>query len=377
MSGTETQLLAPQGTFLLHRLPRRRRELLRAWDAADEYVLRHIDEKKTGLGRILIVNDSFGALSVALADCQPQAWSDSWLSQEATRENLKTNGMEPVNVDLVDSMHLPQGPIDLAIIKVPKTMALLEDQLVRLRPLLAPESQVIVAGMIKGLSKSVWALLERIIGPTDTSRAAKKARLIFATPDERLPLPENPYPVRYTLEGTDYEITNHANVFSRDRLDIGTRFFIEHLPERPGAKHVVDLGCGNGVVGLIAAAKHPDATIHFTDESFMAIASARETFSAAFGERHAEFKIGDGMHGFERSSVDLILCNPPFHQQQAVGDHIAIGMFRQAKEALREGGELWVVGNRHLGYHVALKKLFRQCELVASNAKFIILCATQ
>ena len=76
-------------------------------------------------------------------------------------------------------------------------------------------------------------------------------------------------------------------------------------------------------------------------------------------------------------SMDLILCNPPFHQQNTIGSHIAMRMFKQARQVvLRSGGELWVIGNRHLGYQVSLKKYFSKVELVASNAKFILIKAS-
>jgi 16S rRNA (guanine1207-N2)-methyltransferase len=378
MTEPPTILQVPQGRFELHRLPRRRRELLRAWDAADEYLLRQLAEQAQPAGdaRLLVVNDGFGALAVALAAWSPQAWSDSWLSQAATRENLVVNAIDPARVSLVDSLRQPTGPLDLVLIKVPKTLALLEDQLIRLRPLLRRDTRVMVAAMLRGLPRTVWPLLERIVGPTDTAPGWKKAKLISVTPDPALPLPQSPYPVSYRLEGTDHLISNHANVFSRDGLDIGTRFFLQHLPVRPAVHDIVDLGCGNGVVGLLAAERHPHATLHFVDESFMAVASARDNFRRAFGDgRVAEFRIGDGLRDFAAASVDLVLCNPPFHQQQAVDDQIAKSMFRQSRRALRAGGELWVIGNRHLGYHVALKRLFGNCELVASNAKFVILRA--
>jgi 16S rRNA (guanine1207-N2)-methyltransferase len=50
-------------------------------------------------------------------------------------------------------------------------------------------------------------------------------------------------------------------------------------------------------------------------------------------------------------------------------------MFRQAHAALARGGELWLVGNRHLGYHAKLKRLFRGVEQVAATPKFVILRA--
>jgi 16S rRNA (guanine1207-N2)-methyltransferase len=215
--------------------------------------------------------------------------------------------------------------------------------------------------------------LERLIGPTTTSLARKKARLIFAEPEPGLVMPTHPYPVYYQLENTDYLICNHANVFSRDSLDIGTRFFLQHLPVSPGANDIVDLGCGNGLVGLVAAERNPAATIHFVDESFMAVASAKENFNRAFGQRTATFRVGDGLTDFAPNSADLTFCNPPFHQQNSMGDQIAISMFKQSSRVLRSGGELWVIGNRHLNYHVHLARLFGAYSVVASNSKFVIL----
>jgi 16S rRNA (guanine1207-N2)-methyltransferase len=52
-------------------------------------------------------------------------------------------------------------------------------------------------------------------------------------------------------------------------------------------------------------------------------------------------------------------------------------MFSDARDALRPGGELWVIGNRHLGYHVKLRRLFGNSELIASDPKFVVLRAVK
>jgi 23S rRNA (guanine1835-N2)-methyltransferase len=372
------RLTVAQGEFELNRLPKRPRELLRAWDAADEYLLDTLAEQSglTEGARILIVNDSFGALAVALNAYRPYALSDSYLSQQATRLNLAANNLPEHSVSLLSSLEMPEGAFDLVLIKVPKTLALLEDELTRLRPHLTESTRIIVAGMIKTLPSSVWKLLERLVGPTTTSLAKKKARLIFACLDVGLVVPPSPYPASYRLENTDYLISNHANVFSRDSLDIGTRFFLQHLPFRQDACNIIDLGCGNGLVGLIAAERCPAATVHFIDESFMAVASARDNFERAFkNQRVATFCVGDGLVEVESESADLILCNPPFHQQNTVGDQIAVSLFKQSKRVLRKGGELWVIGNRHLDYHSYLDRLFGAHSIIASNSKFVIVKA--
>ena len=373
-------LIVQQGEFQLARYPLRQKETLRAWDAADEYLLKQIAEE--GLlkeqSSLLIVNDSFGALSVALAGHCPQMISDSYLAHRGTLANLENNGLSSGQVQLLDSLHTPQGPLDLVLIKIPKSLAKLEDQLYRIRPLLRDQTRIIGAGMVKGIHASTLKLFEKIFGPTNTSLAYKKARLIFAQLDQTLKPGISPYPTCYPLEGVDFKIINHANVFSVKGLDIGTRFFLQHLPQVIAAQRIVDLGCGNGVVGIMAAVHNPDAELLFVDESFMAVASAQENFTEAFGNcRQAEFRVTDCLEGVAANSADLILNNPPFHQQRVMGDFIAWQMFKSSKKVLKQNGELWVVGNRHLAYHAKLKHLFGNCNTVASNRKFVVLRAVK
>jgi 16S rRNA (guanine1207-N2)-methyltransferase len=164
-------------------------------------------------------------------------------------------------------------------------------------------------------------------------------------------------------------------VFCREGLDIGTRAFLPYLPKDLGTARVADLGCGNGVLAIASALDNPDAQYTLVDESFMAVQSARENWQATLGEREVTIRAADGLEGQPADSLDVVLCNPPFHQQQVVGDFIAWRMFLQARAALVTGGSLYIVGNRHLGYHAKLARLFRGVELVAATPKFVILKA--
>ena len=82
-------------------------------------------------------------------------------------------------------------------------------------------------------------------------------------------------------------MVNYAGTFSADHLDIGTRLFLQHLPSRSDKARIVDLGCGNGVVGLAAALASPKASLTFVDESYQAVASARATFDGDVPGGHA------------------------------------------------------------------------------------------
>jgi 16S rRNA (guanine1207-N2)-methyltransferase len=387
-----TTAIARPADLDLVRFPVDARDQLRAWDASDEYLLRHLPESGTDLsGTVVIVGDRWGALTTALASCRPTQISDSFLAQRATGLNVVSNGSKQGAVTLLTSLDPPPARIDVLLVRIPKSLALLEDQLRRLAPSLHSESVVLGTGMVTEIHTSTLQAFERILGPTRTSLAVRKARLIFGSLDPALPETPNPWPHSYRLPSdvgvvSGRTVVNYAGTFSADHLDIGTRFFLPHLPTLPtrnSAARIVDLGCGNGVVGLAAALQNPQAEVTFLDESFQAVASAEATFRAAFpGESAtenpaAEFRATDGLTGIPDAGVDLVLNNPPFHTHQATTDATAWRMFTGSRAALRPGGELWVVGNRHLGYHVKLKRVFGNCDVVASNPKFVVLRAVR
>ncbi|MDN2485155.1 23S rRNA (guanine(1835)-N(2))-methyltransferase RlmG [Kosakonia sacchari] len=362
-------------SFTLDRFPVGVEEAsLQAWDAADEYLLQQVNEVD---GPVLIFNDSFGALACALASHRPVSVNDSYIAELATQHNLRINDLDETVVTLQDSLSpLPANPA-LVLIKVPKQLALLEQQLRALRNVVTPQTRIIAGAKARDVHNSTLALFEKILGPTTTTLAWKKARLInctFSAPA----LEESSVLACWKLDGTNWTIHNHANVFSRSGLDIGARFFLQHLPENVEGE-MVDLGCGNGVIGLKLLAQNPNSRVLFADESAMAVASARLNVEANLPQavERSEYMINNSLSGVEPDRFDAIMCNPPFHQQSAITDHIAWQMFNDARYCLKYGGELRIVGNRHLDYFRKLKRVFGNCETLATNNKFVVLKAVK
>lgn len=369
-------LTSPFAELDLIRQPDQPNEPLQAFDAADEYLLAHMAAHPLpAQARVLILNDSFGALAISLqGSVQVVSSGDSFLGALGLEKNLTRNGLPFDSIAFTPASAPVQGPFDRVLVRVPKTLALLEEQLIRLHGHLAPGAEVVAAGMVKHLPHAAGDLLEKYIGTMRPSLAVKKARLLIAT-DEGKPAPVSSYPTRYQLDDPRLTLINHANVFCREGLDIGTRAFLPHLPRNLGAARVADLGCGNGVLAIASALANPQASYTLIDESFMAVQSAQENWQAALGARQVEVRAGDGLAGQAPQSLDVVLCNPPFHQQQVVGDFLAWRMFQQAREALVTGGDLYIVGNRHLGYHSKLARLFRGVEQVSATPKFVVLRA--
>lgn len=365
-------LAAPSGAMELTRWPDDPR--LRAFDAADTLLLEHLREVDL-TGTLVVLNDRWGALTTALAPHEPVSVSDSWVAQESARVNLARAGRHVELRAVVDE--LPER-IDVLVFRVPRTVALLEHELHLLAPRLHAGSVVVGAGMVKEVHTSVLRTCEQLVGPTRTSLATRKARLIHVRVNPTLVRPADPWPRTIVLPAdapaglAGVALTQHAGVFSAEHLDIGTRLLLEALPRSTG--RVVDLGCGNGALGVAAGLAGPRARVVLTDESHLAVASAVATWRGVHGDRPVEAVVGDGLEGVS-GPVDTVLCNPPFHVGHRVSDTTAWRMFSQARRALSTGGEMWVVGNRHLGHHARLGRLFGRCDVVASNAKFVVLRA--
>ncbi|WP_416308645.1 methyltransferase [Neptunicella sp. SCSIO 80796] len=347
---------------------------LQAWDAADEYLIEYISDNipPDRLANMLIFNDDFGALTCWFQSYQPHWYGDSFVSRLACQMNLRDNGLNWDDNHFHDALSRPLAA-EVIVLKIPKSQALLEQQLIDLQSVVTRQTQIIAAGKTNSISKATLGLFEKYLGTTTTSLARKKARLIFcsASADKQH---SSPYPTVWTMTDSGFTISNHANVFSRQSIDIGGRFMLENLPDCSG-KTVVDLGCGNGILGLTVLARYADAKVIFIDESAMAIASAQQNVQTNLADsiERAQFLLSNCLEQLTPQTIDVVLCNPPFHQQNTITDHIAWQMFNDSKQRLVRGGELRVVGNRHLDYPRKLKKLFGGYQVVASNQKFSIL----
>lgn len=354
-----------------------------AWDAADEYIIEYVQSLPTltPQSTISIYNDDFGALACWFAAHQTAWVSDSFVSRQSCLMNLANNSLSQDNIHFAHCLDRIQTVSNIVLIKIPKTSALLEQQLIALQEIVTPNTQIIAAGKMLAIQKSTLALFEKYLGPTTTSLAKKKARLIFCQPSGKLKH-NSPYPTIWSTEKPEFELINHANVFSRQQLDIGARFMLQHLPKVANEK-LIDLGCGNGVLGLHILYNNPEAHVIFIDESYMAVTSARENITNNLPDalERCEFIVSncldDYLQNAQQCPVEYVLCNPPFHQQNTITDHIAMQMFSDAKKALKQGGKLIIVGNRHLDYPNKIKRMFRSVTHTASNQKFSIYCATK
>ncbi|MBE9537715.1 MAG: methyltransferase [Proteobacteria bacterium] len=322
--------------------------------------------------QILVVNDEFGALCLALR--AGALWTDSWLASQSLKNNLAANEASAVKLCWSTeplSEIVAKNSCALIVMRVPKQQAYFEYQLSHLATVLPVGTTVLVAGMDKHLSPATAKLLETYIGPTERHRGQRKARMFTCMKDSRRPAPYAEIG-EYFCEPLNSNLISMANVFAREKMDIGSRFLLENIAGLEASDSIIDLACGNGIIGLSALSQGLCKKLLLCDESAMAIESARRNAQNVVPGRDISFHHGDGLIGYTGDPVGLILCNPPFHLNHAVDETVGRRLLVQAAAHLLEGGSLCLVANRHLNYLPVLKREFKRVEKLAQNGKFII-----
>jgi 23S rRNA (guanine1835-N2)-methyltransferase len=364
--------ITPFGSFTLElHLPDSSRSL-RAWDAADEFLLQELSERGLPAGaRPAVFNDAFGALTAAVRSSSPDVFLDSAQARFALNRNLSLNGLE--GIPEFASLRQPTpGPYTCVLIKIPGSLSLLKHQLRLVRPALRPGTLVIGGGMTRHIHTSTLRCFESIVGRTRSTPARKKARLIISEAGTGSGPCEGVPPAEYAVPGIPAPLVNLPGVFSAERLDPGTRLFLKALTIPEGPLRILDFGCGNGVIGIFAALVNTGAKITSLDDSRMAVDSAR--INAARNGVDDRLKV---LHAFSLDSVpgrfDLIVSNPPFHQGARISLDTSLQMFNAAARKLVPGGRLCIVANRHLGYAAHLRRLFGNCRERAGTKKFTLL----
>ena len=386
---------SPFGTVELHRAQVDRTGTLQAWDGADLLLLDHVRELELRAeARVLVIGDTFGALTTSLQSFSTVVLNDSAVSEKAIASNLGRNpslasGRAVRFVDsALDTEELIAecgGPFDLVVWNVARTTDAVSHAASLLSDLSHHSTVVLAGGLDKNLPPRTGDIL-RSVGEVTTHPGRRKAHVFSARPFPgesgfRKAEPTKAAPITVI----EHQLVMHGGpgVFSSDRFDLGTRLLAGQVSSRAESlgvvRTVVDLGCGSGVLGILALRHFPEAEVHFIDDSRTAVATARRNVSAnapSFSQR-AHFRSADVFGDDWTEPIDVVLCNPPFHHTKAMSDEVAWQMFVQSHRHLAPGGELWVVGNRHLGYHAKLTRLFGNVRQLDVHPKFVVLASTR
>src|SRR6185437_3862578 len=116
---------------------------------------------------------------------------------------------------------------------------------------------------------------------------------------------------RCEVRGRSYRVYSRPGVFSWEKLDAGSRALIESM-EIGVRDRVLDLGCGTGIVGVVAADLARAGEVYLVDAQVDAIASAERTVRAS-GRSNCTVLASDSTSAVRHLRFDVVVTNPPFH----------------------------------------------------------------
>ncbi len=350
---------------------------LRAWDAADRYLLDHAASAFPDAlaGEVAVIDDTHGALALGAAALGARAvrvHQDSIVGRRALAANAEATGVDGGAQHPLDSVVTPAT--SLVLLRMPRSLARLDAMTRAVAAVAGPDAGLLAGGRLKHMTPTQNGVLGGGFARIDVTLARAKSRIVVGRSPVRRPLAE---PERAEVElpgGRRIAVVALPGVFAGATLDIGTRALLATLDAsppalQPGAR-AIDLACGTGIVAVELARRMPDARVLACDVSAIAVESARLTASAngvAIETRH-----DDGLAAEPDVGADLVVLNPPFHAGAAVTTEIAHRLFADAARVLRPGGELRAVWNSHLGYRPVLERLVGPTRQLARTPKFTV-----
>ncbi|WP_235928239.1 class I SAM-dependent methyltransferase [Goekera deserti] len=324
---------------------------------------------------VAVIDDSHGALTlgaVALHGARsPRVGQDLLVGELALAANAERTGLagsyrsHPLGPELLTGARV-------VLVQAPKSLAALREIAEAVAGHAAPDVTLFVGGRVKHMTRAMNDVLGDAFTDVHATLARQKSRVLVAA-GPRVPAPGPTFPQCRTDGELGLQVCAHGAAFAGTKLDLGTRALLAVLPgAMPAAATAVDLGCGTGLLAAALVRSRPGLRVRASDQSTAAVASASATVAANGLAGRVDVVREDALSGLADASVDLVVCNPPFHQGTAVTNGVAERLFTAAARVLRPGGELWTVYNSHLQYRPTLTRLVGPTRQVSRDQKFTV-----
>ena len=169
----------------------------------------------------------------------------------------------------------------------------------------------------------------------------------------------------------NYKVYTDSGVFSKDKLDYGTKLLLENITKKNLEGKVLDLGCGYGIIGIIISSTYPNILVDMCDITDRAINLSRENTTNLNLTNINIFK--SDIYENVKNKYNYIITNPPIR----AGKEILRKFLHGAKDYLEEDGELWFVMRKDHGVKSMIKELENNYKIEIkekSKGFYIVIC---
>ncbi|SNR24430.1 class I SAM-dependent methyltransferase [Puniceibacterium sediminis] len=262
-----------------------------------------------------------------------------------------------------DCVTEPAGPYAMAVVFLPRARAQ-GQAMVAAACAAVPEGTILVDGLkTDGIEPMLKACRARADVQGQISKAHGKA-VWFPSTDAFTDW-TSPGPSR-TADG----YLTAPGVFSADGIDPASAALAAALPAKLG-QSVADFGAGWGYLSTQILTRPEIAVLHVIEADHTALTCAR----ANIDDPRAKFYWADVPSWPSPERLDTVVMNPPFHTTRNADPAIGQSFIAAAAKALKPGGHLWIVANRHLPYETTLAEHFGETTEVGGDGRFKILHA--
>lgn len=169
------------------------------------------------------------------------------------------------------------------------------------------------------------------------------------------------------IKGLELQFDTSDGVFSPSAIDMGTLAMLSEAEFHQNDK-VLDLGCGYGVVGILAAKIVGEKNVIMCDISEEAVEISRKN---AVSNSIKDLKIvqSNGFQNINEQDFTVILSNPPYHTDFSVAKEFIENAFRH----LAVGGKLFMVTKRLVWYKNKITSVFGGVKVVEKDGYFVFI----
>ena len=176
--------------------------------------------------------------------------------------------------------------------------------------------------------------------------------------------------VRACLCDRNFEFLTASSVFSKTKIDLGTRLLIESMI-LPKTGTILDIGCGYGAVGIVAAKLNPKLFLLMTDVNARAVRLARKNLEAN-KISNAEVRHGCLYEPVKESRFNTVLSNPPV----SAGMDTVKAIVVQAPKVMADNATFQMVIRSKIGAKILPElfcETFGNCSVIARGSGFRVL----
>lgn len=321
--------------------------------------------------KVLILNCGIGVLGLVFASINQRTkfflYDSNIQNVKLLLKNLKLNRIYTRNASVTTIESLLLKSIDTVIYDVSSgfvSLKTLADNIRLVKKLLKQNGLFYCISHTKVGAKRHQDIIRRFFGNVVNIAKGKGGYRVFKAINKSETLIDkqnkNDKLVEFTIFNKHFSLITKPGVFSKDRLDEGTRLLLEKAPIF-NFSNLLDFGCGWGAIGIVAATLNPRGKAVLVDINTRAIDAAVENIKRYHLTDRVKVLATDDVSVIKQN-FDLVLTNPPFHENT---DNL-IKMFKKIKKVISDNGKIYLVVEKTYleKFKKVLKKVFGQYQIV-------------